>query len=133
MGAAQANHRHYTSLADYAQITAPTAGSTWRYATRRTGAAGTSAQRATVVKLAKPTLRLRIPVPAALALCAYRDPADIRSNLQKKLTGKVVRTPVSDLATRTLQVEIDLDNAGNKSIQDVRRRHAERASAAAWA
>ena len=121
LGAAQANHRHYTSLADYAQITAPYSGVvTWRYAD--TGAlvqAGTSSASAQpVVKLAETDiLRLRIPVPAALAGYVHiGDPADIRiESTDEKLTGKVVRTTGElDLATRTLQVEIDLDNAGNK-------------------
>ncbi len=121
LGAAQANHRHYTSLADYAQITAPYSGVvTWRYAD--TGAlvqAGTSSAGAQpVVKLAETdVLRLRIPVPEALAGYVHiGDPARIHVQATgEQLTGKVVRTTGElDLATRTLQVEIDLDNADNK-------------------
>jgi RND family efflux transporter MFP subunit len=121
LGAAQANHRHYTSLADYAQITAPYSGVvTWRYAD--TGAlvqAGTSSASAQpVVKLAETDiLRLRLPVPAALAAYVHiGDPAQIRiESTGEELTGKVARTTGElDTATRTLQVEIDLDNADNK-------------------
>ncbi len=121
LGAAQANHRHFESLADYAQITAPYSGVvTWRYAD--TGAlvqAGTSSAGAQpVVKLAETdVLRLRIPVPAALAGYVHiGDSAQIRiESTGEQLTGKVVRTTGElDLATRTLQVEIDLDNTDNK-------------------
>jgi RND family efflux transporter MFP subunit len=121
LGAAQANHRRYTSLADYAQITAPYSGVvTWRYAD--TGAlvqAGTSSASAQpVVKLAETDiLRLRLPVPAALAAYVHiGDPAQIRiESTGEELTGKVARTTGElDTATRTLQVEIDLDNADNK-------------------
>ena len=118
---AKANHLHYASLANYAQITAPYAGViTWRYSD--TGAlvqAGTSSAGAQpVVKLAQTdVLRLRLPVPAALAgYVRIGDPAQIHiESTGQELTGKVERTTGElDLATRTLQVEIDLKNADNK-------------------
>ncbi len=121
LGVARANHLHYTSLADYAHIIAPYSGVvTWRYAD--TGAlvqAGTSSAGAQpVVKLAQTDiLRLRIPVPSALAgYVRIGDPAQIRiQSTGEQLSGKVVRTTGElDLATRTLQVEIDLNNADNK-------------------
>ena len=83
LGVAKANHVHYASLADYAHITAPYSGVvTWRYSD--TGAlvqAGTSSAGAQpVVKLAQTDiLRLRVPVPAALASYVHiGDPAQIR-------------------------------------------------------
>ncbi len=121
LGAAKANHQHYASLANYARITAPYSGVvTWRYSD--TGAlvqAGTSSESAQpVVKLAQTNvLRLRVPVPAALAGYVHiGTTAQIRiESTGQQLTGKVVRTTGElDLATRTLQVEIDLNNAGNK-------------------
>ncbi len=121
LGAAKANHQHYASLANYARITAPYAGViTWRYTD--TGAlvqAGTSSSSAQpVVKLAQTNvLRLRLPVPEALAgYVRIGDPAQIRIEATgQQLTGKVVRTTGElDLATRTLQVEIDLNNANNR-------------------
>jgi RND family efflux transporter MFP subunit len=116
-GAAKANHLHYTSLADYAHITAPYSGVvTWRYSD--TGAlvqAGTSSAGAQpVVKLAETDiLRLRLPVPETLAgYVQIGDTAQIRIEATgQELTGKVVRTTGElDTATRTLQVEIDLKN-----------------------
>lgn len=121
LGAAQANHLHYASLANYAHITAPYSGVvTWRYSD--TGAlvqAGTSSAAAQpVVKLAETDiLRLRLPVPAALAGYVHiGDPAQIRiESTGQELTGKVTRTTGElDTATRTLQVEIDLNNTDNK-------------------
>jgi len=121
LGVATANHLHYASLADYAHITAPYSGVvTWRYSD--TGAlvqAGTSSAGAQpVVKLAQTNvLRLRLPVPEALAgYVRIGDSAQIRIEATgQQLTGKVVRTTSElDMETRTLQVEIDLDNADNK-------------------
>jgi RND family efflux transporter MFP subunit len=121
LGAAKANHLHYASLANYAHITAPYSGVvTWRYSD--TGAlvqAGTSSGSAQpVVKLAQTDiLRLRVPVPAALAAYVHiGDPAQIRiESTGQQLSGKVVRTTGElDLATRTMQVEIDLNNSDNK-------------------
>jgi len=121
LGAAQADHRHFASLADYSHITAPFDGVvTWRYAD--TGAllqAGTSnAGSMPVVKLAQVNiLRLRLPVPEALAGSVHiGDVATIHVQADGEvLTGKVVRTTGElDLATRSLQVEIDLPNASGK-------------------
>jgi RND family efflux transporter MFP subunit len=121
LSAAKAKHLRYASLADYAHITAPYSGVvTWRYSD--TGAlvqAGTSSAGAQpVVKLAQTDiLRLRLPVPASLASYVHiGDPARIRiQETGEQLAGKVVRTTGElDPATRTLQVEIDLSNAGNK-------------------
>lgn len=119
--AAKANLLHFSSLAGYAHIVAPYSGVvTWRYSD--TGAlvqAGTSSASAQpVVKLAQTdVLRLRLPVPEALAgYVRVGDPAQIRIEATgEQLTGKVVRTTGElDLATRTLQAEIDLNNADNK-------------------
>ena len=121
LAAAKANHLHYSSLADYAHITAPYSGVvTWRYSD--TGAlvqAGTSSAGAQpVVKLAQTDiLRLRLPVPEALAgYVRIGDTAQIRIEATgETLTGKVVRTTGElDMATRTLQVEIDLKNSERK-------------------
>lgn len=121
LSVAKDDYLHYESLANYAHITAPYTGVvTWRYAD--TGAlvqAGTSSAGAQpVVKLAQTdVLRLRLPVPAALAgYVRIGDPASIRiETTGQKITGKVVRTTGElDLNTRTLQVEIDLKNADNK-------------------
>ena len=121
LGAAQAEHRHYASLADYSRITAPFDGVvTWRYAD--TGAllqAGTSnAGSMPVVKLAQVNvLRLRLPVPESLAGYVHVGDAakiHVQANGQE-LVGKIVRTTGElDLATRSMQVEIDLPNADGK-------------------
>lgn len=117
LGAAQAEHQRYASLADYAHIVAPFTGViTQRYAD--TGAllqAGTSNSGSMpAVKIAETdVLRLRLPVPEELAAYVHEgDIAQIRVQATgAQLTGKVVRTTGElDLATRTLQVEIDLDN-----------------------
>ncbi len=121
LSAAQADHRHYASLADYSHITAPFDGIvTWRYAD--TGAllqAGTSNSGSMpAVKLAQVNiLRLRLPVPESLAGFVHiGDPARIHVQATgKELTGKVVRTTGElDLTTRSLQVEVDLPNADGK-------------------
>jgi len=121
LGAAQAEHRHYASLADYSHITAPFDGIvTWRYAD--TGAllqAGTSnAGSMPVIKLAQVNiLRLRLPVPETLAGFVHiGDAAQIHVQATgENLTGKVVRTTGElDLSTRSLQVEIDLPNEDGK-------------------
>ena len=121
LGAAQADHRHYASLADYSRITAPFDGIvTWRYAD--TGSllqAGTSNSGSMpVIKLAQVNiLRLRLPVPESLAGFVHLgDTARIHVQaIGEELNGKVVRTTGElDLATRSLQVEIDLDNKDGK-------------------
>lgn len=120
---AKADSVHYTALANYSHIRAPFNGVvTWRYSD--TGAlvqAGTSSAGAQpVVKLDETDiLRLRLPVPEALAGYVHiGDPAQIRVEATgEKLTGKVARTTGAlDLSTRTLQVEIDLKNAGDKLL-----------------
>lgn len=121
LGGAQAEHRHYASLADYSHITAPFDGIvTWRYAD--TGAllqAGTSnAGSMPVVKLAQVNvLRLRLPVPESLAGYVHiGDEAKIHVQANgQEITGKVIRTTGElDLATRSMQVEIDLPNSDGK-------------------
>ena len=121
LGAAQAEHRHYSSLAEYSHILAPFNGIvTWRYAD--TGAllqAGTSNSGSmAVVKLAQvDTLRLRLPVPESLAGFVHiGDPVQIHVQATgENLTGKIARTTGElDLTTRTLQVEVDLPNADGK-------------------
>jgi RND family efflux transporter MFP subunit len=119
--AAQADHRHFASLANYSHITAPFDGIvTWRYA--NTGSllqAGTSNSGSMpLIKLAQVNiLRLRLPVPESLAGYVHiGDSAQIHVQATgEELTGKVVRTTGElDLTTRTLQVEIDLENSKGK-------------------
>lgn len=121
LGASQAEHRHFASLADYSHITAPFDGVvTWRYAD--TGAllqAGTSnAGSMPVVKLAQvDILRLRLPVPETLAGFVHiGDSAQIHVQATgEQLTGKIVRTTGElDLATRSLQVEVDVPNTDGR-------------------
>ena len=123
LSVAQADRIHYSALAAYSHIQAPFNGVvSWRYSD--TGAlvqAGTSSAAAQpVVKLDETDiLRLRLPVPEALAgFVRVGDPAQIRVEAtSQNLTGKVVRTTGAlDLATRTLQVEIDLKNPDNKLL-----------------
>ena len=121
LGAAQADHRHYASLADYSHITAPFDGIvTWRYADTGTLLqAGTSNSGSMpAIKLAQVNiLRLRLPVPEDLAGYVHvGDTARIHVQATgEQLSGKVVRTTGElDLATRSLQVEIDLDNKDGK-------------------
>jgi RND family efflux transporter MFP subunit len=123
LGVAKADSEHYTALAAYSHILAPFNGVvSWRYSD--TGAlvqAGTSSAGAQpVVKLDETDiLRLRLPVPSELApFVDDGDPAQIKvEDTGETLTGKVVRTTGSlDLATRTMQVEIDLKNPDNKLL-----------------
>ena len=121
LGSAQAEHRHFASMADYSHITAPFDGIvTWRFAD--TGAllqAGTSNSGSMpVVKLAQVNiLRLRLPVPESLAAFVHIGNT-VQIHVQatgEQLAGKVMRTTGElDLATRSLQVEIDLPNADGK-------------------
>jgi len=117
LGVSQAQQQQVSSMADYSRITAPFSGViTWRYAD--TGAliqAGTSnAGSAPVVKIAQiSTLRLRLPVPEAIAPYVHDgDTATIRIDaLNRTITGKVSRsTNALDPATRTMQVEVDVPN-----------------------
>ncbi len=118
LGVSQAEHQHYSSLADYSRIVAPFSGVvTWRYADTGTLIqAGTSnAGSAPVVKLAEvDILRLRLPVPESLApYVRVGDPATLRVDaIGKTFTGKVTRTAGAlDTATRSMQVEIDVPNS----------------------
>jgi len=115
--AAQSEHQHFASLAGYARIAAPFAGIiTWRFADK--GAliqAGTSnASSLPVVKLAEvDKLRLRIPVQESLAgLVGVGSKAAIHVEaVHQDLDGVVLRTTGElDPTTRTLQVEIEVDN-----------------------
>ncbi|WP_229668636.1 efflux RND transporter periplasmic adaptor subunit [Edaphobacter acidisoli] len=117
LGVSQADQQRYSALEDYSHITAPFTGVvTWRYAD--TGAliqAGTSNENSMpVVKLAEvDVLRLRLPVPASLASSVkIGDTATVHvQSLGLTFPGKVTRTTDAlDLATRTLQVEIDVPN-----------------------
>ena len=126
LGAAQADHRRYASLADYSHITAPFAGVvTSRYADTGTllqaGTANSGSMPA--IKLAQvDILRLRLPVPESLAGFVHiGDTAQIHVQATgEQLTGKVVRTTGElDLATRSLQVEIDVDNKNGKLTPDM--------------
>jgi RND family efflux transporter MFP subunit len=118
LGVSQAQQRQMSTMEDYSRIIAPFTGIvTWRYAD--TGAliqAGTSnAGSAPVVKIAEvSTLRLRLPVPEAIApYVRDGDSATIRIDaLGRTITGKVTRsTGALDMATRSMQVEVDVPNA----------------------
>ena len=113
----QATHQQVTAMQDYSQIVAPFDGVvTWRYAD--TGAliqAGTSnASSMPVVKIAQiNVLRLRIPVPESIAASVrVGDTAQVRVQATgEKFPGKVARfTDSLDRSTRTMQVEIDVQN-----------------------
>jgi len=117
LGVSRASQTQVTSMADYSRIIAPFDGIvTWRYADP--GAliqAGTSnAASAPVVKVAQvSTLRLRLPVPEALASFVHEgDTVSIFVNaLHKTITGTVARsTGALDPSTRTMQVEVDVKN-----------------------
>src|SRR6202051_334040 len=117
----QADQQRYAALSEYSRITAPFDGVvTWRYAD--TGSliqAGTSnISSMPVVKLSQVNvLRLRIPVPEALAASGRDgDPADIRVKAtDEHISGKVIRSTDSlDRSTRTMQVEVDVPNRDYK-------------------
>jgi RND family efflux transporter MFP subunit len=118
LGVSQAQQQQVSTMEDYSRIIAPFTGVvTWRYAD--TGAliqAGTSnAGSAPVVKIAEvSTLRLRLPVPEVIAPYVHDgDAASIRIDaLGRTISGKVTRsTGALDLATRSMQVEVDVPNA----------------------
>ncbi len=118
LGVSQAQQQQVSTMEDYSRIIAPFTGIvTWRYAD--TGAliqAGTSnAGSAPVVKVAEiSTLRLRLPVPEAIApYVRDGDTATIRVDaLGRTIIGKVTRsTDALDASTRSMQVEIDVPNA----------------------
>jgi RND family efflux transporter MFP subunit len=113
----KASMSQVTAMSDYSRITAPFDGVvTWRYSD--TGAlvqAGTSSSSSQpVVKLAQvKTLRLRIPVPESLVPDIRQgQTADVLvSATGEHFTGKVARyTDSLDRTTRTMQVEIDVQN-----------------------
>jgi len=117
LGMTQAQQSQVQSMADYSRITAPFDGIvTWRYADP--GAliqSGTSnAASAPVVKIAQvDTLRLRLPVPEALAsFVKVGAPAEISVGaLHRSFSGTVTRTTGAlDPATRSMQVEVDVPN-----------------------
>jgi RND family efflux transporter MFP subunit len=107
------------ALAAYANVTAPLAGViTWRYAD--TGAliqAGTTSntQSMPLVKLAQSDiLRLRLPVPeSAVPYVHIGAPVQVQVKaIGRIFAGKVVRfTRSVSLDTRTMETEIDVDNA----------------------
>jgi RND family efflux transporter MFP subunit len=107
------------ALAAYAKVTAPLSGViTWRYAD--TGAliqAGTSSntQSMPLVKLAQSDiLRLRLPVPESAVPSIHAGSAvqvQVKA-IGRTFAGKVVRfTRSVSLDTRTMETEIDVDNA----------------------
>lgn len=117
----RASRSQVGALSDYSRITAPFSGVvTWRYAD--TGAlvqAGTSnANSEPVVKLAEvDVMRLRIPVPESVEAAIHRgEAADVRVQATgEHFEGKVTRfTDSLDRATRTMEVEIDVPNRGDR-------------------
>lgn len=116
----KANRTQVSAMWDYTHIAAPFDGVvTWRFAD--TGAlvqAGTSnASAQPVVKLAQvSTLRLRVPVPEALAgQIRNGSPAEVTVQATKEhFTARVARfTDSLDRSTRTMQVEFDIPNKDN--------------------
>jgi RND family efflux transporter MFP subunit len=117
----KAAHQQVTAMQDYSHIIAPFDGIvTWRYAD--TGAliqAGTSnASSLPVVKIAEVSvLRLRIPVPESIAAAVrVGDTAQVKMQASgERFSGKVARfTGSLDRSTRTMQVEIDVENKDYK-------------------
>jgi RND family efflux transporter MFP subunit len=114
-----ADRMRVSALADYATVTAPLTGViTWRYAD--TGAliqAGTASntQSMPLVKLAQSdVLRLRLPVPeSAVPSIHIGSPVQVHVKaIGRTFAGKVVRfTRSVSLDTRTMETEIDVDNA----------------------
>lgn len=117
----QAGKSQVSAMQDYSRIIAPFDGVvTWRYAD--TGAlvqAGTTASNALpVVKVAQINrLRLRVPVPETLAESVHLGgTADVQvRSTHQSFAGRIARVTGSyDRATRTMQAEIDVPNAGGK-------------------
>ena len=115
---AKADNERVGDLADYTRVTAPLDGViVWRYAD--TGAliqAGTSSdtQSLPIVKLSQSSLlRLRLPAPED-AVEFIHDGATVTVNVDavhRSFHGKVVRfTRDVNLATRTMETEIDVEN-----------------------
>jgi RND family efflux transporter MFP subunit len=116
---ADADRMRVGALAAYANVTAPLNGViTWRYAD--TGAliqAGTASetQSMPLVKLAQSDiLRLRLPVPES-AVRFIHTGAEVQVQVKaigRSFAGRVVRfTRSVSLDTRTMETEIDVDNA----------------------
>src|ERR1022692_2831229 len=117
----QADRQHYSALSEYSRITAPFDGVvTWRYADTgsliQAGPSNVSSM--PVVKLSQVNvLRLRIPVPESLAASVHDgEPADIRVKAtDEHFSGKIIRSTDSlDRSTRTMQVEVDVQNGDYK-------------------
>jgi len=116
---AKADVERYGALEGYTTITAPLTGVViWRYAD--TGAlieAGTDSatQSLPLVRLSQSDLlRLRMPVPEdAVRYIHTSDSVQIRVDaLHRSFTGKIVRfTRNVNLATRTMETEVDVPNA----------------------
>ncbi len=115
---AKADNERVGALSNYTSVTAPLDGVIiWRYAD--TGAliqAGTSSdtQSLPIVKLSQSSLlRLRLPVPED-AVAFIHEGATVTVNVDavhRSFQGKVVRfTRDLNLATRTMETEIDVEN-----------------------
>lgn len=121
---AEANQKQYAALANYSRITAPFAGVvTVRYAdTGALIAAGTSSstQSMPVVRLAQVSkLRLVLPIPESLAAQIHLgEPVKVHVQaLNRDIVGKVSRFAQSlDLQTRTMETEIDFENAAERLL-----------------
>lgn len=119
-----ANQKQYSALSNYTRIVAPFTGVvTVRYAdTGSLVAAGTSSstQAIPVVRIAQVSkLRLVLPIPESIAAqIRVGDPVKVRVQaLNKDISGKVSRFADSlDLQTRTMQTEIDFENAKGELI-----------------
>ena len=121
---AEANARQYTALSEYTRIVAPFTGVvTVRYAdTGSLIAAGTtsSTQSAPVVRIAQiSVLRLVLPIPESIAgEIRLNDPVKVHVQaLNADYVGKVSRFADSlDPQTRTMETEIDFQNASEKLL-----------------
>jgi RND family efflux transporter MFP subunit len=121
---AEANQKQYAALTNYMRITAPFTGVvTVRYAdTGALIAAGTSSstQSLPVVRLAQVSkLRLVLPIPESLAAQIHLgDSVKVHVQaLNQDIVGKVSRFAQSlDLQTRTMETEIDFENAAEKLL-----------------
>lgn len=119
---AKADVEKFHTMLDYSQITAPFAGViTKRYLDR--GAliqAGSSTSSLPLVRLSQMD-RLRLVIPVSLSsvpMVNVGDTVDIDvTTMDKHLTGKVTRySHKVDVATRTMDVEVDLPNPDLKLI-----------------
>jgi RND family efflux transporter MFP subunit len=122
---AQANQKQFSAMSDYMRITAPFAGViTARYADTGalipSGTSSSSSQSVPVVKIAQVSkLRLVLPVPESIAGQIHLgDPVKVHVQaLNEDIVGKVSRFAGSlDTQTRTMETEIDFDNAMGKLL-----------------